>query len=178
MTGIETAIAIAAIGAQAGGTLLQGFQESAALKANAKAADAAARDQFMAGNVEARNVRARATQEIGRAIARAGSSGLVLEGSPLEVISQNAAEMELDAMNTLRNRQRIGEQYRTEAANLRSQAKSAKTNAIIGAGTQVLFGLATQGAGLGFGGGGQGPTGMYMGGTGTNPLTGLRFGGV
>lgn len=159
MTGIETAIAIAAVGAQAGGTLLKGFQQSAAVKANAAAADIAAKNQFVAGNVEARNVRAQATQRIGQAIAGAGSSGLVLDGSPLDVISQNAAEMELDAMNTLRNRQRVGEQYRAEAANLRSQAKSIKTQAIIGAGTQLLFGLAGQAGNLGLGaGGGMDPT--------------------
>jgi hypothetical protein len=175
MTGIETAIAIAAAGASAAGTLMGGFQQAAAMKANASALDQAGRNETAAGNVEARNIRTQATQETGRQIAGAAGSGLMIEGSPLDVIFQNASEMELDAMNALRNRERTAEQYFADAKNMRSQAKATKTGAMIGAGTQLLFGAAGQMSGLG---GARAPAGMYMGGTGTNPLTGLRFGGV
>lgn len=173
MTGIETAIAIAAAGASAAGTLMTGFQQAAAMKANARSLDQAGRNEVTAGNVEARNVRAQATQETGRQIAAAGSSGLLLEGSPLDVIFQSASEMELDAMNTLKNRQRVAEQYFADAKNMRRQAKATRTGALVGAGTQLLFSAAGQSFG-----GSSGPTGMYAGGTGTNPMTGLRFGGV
>jgi len=162
MTGIETAIAIAAVAASAGGTLMSGFQQAAAQKASARAADEAARSELMAGMSESNSLRRRAAVETGGQIANAAGSGLMLEGSPIDVIFQNAANMELDAMTAMSNREGRANAYKTEAAGLRSAARTTRTNAIIGAGTQLLFGAA-------------GPTGSYMGGTGTNPMTGLRF---
>ncbi len=177
MTGIETAIAIAGVAAQAGGTLMAGLQQSAAMRATAKSYDNAARSELIAGNQEAGQLRRRAQVETGRQIATAAGSGVQLEGSPLDVIFQNATEMELDAMQAFKNRERTALAYKDEADALRGNAKATRTGAFIGAGTQLLFGAANQFGSFGLGGS-SGPAGMYAGGTGTNPLTGLRYGGV
>lgn len=69
-----------------------------------------------------------------------GASGVSLEGSPLDVLENSAAEAELDAL-TIRYKGKVGAMgSESEAATQRARASNAKTEGYYNAGTALLGG--------------------------------------
>lgn len=94
---------------------------------------ALARNQAIAdANKQARESRYRQ----GMARANIASSGLELEGSPLEILEDNAISEEMDRLNILQ-----GGEARARA--LEYEGKAAKAAGFIGAGTSLLSGASS-----------------------------------
>lgn len=76
----------------------------------------------------------------GSNVARLGASGVNLEGSPLEVLRENARNAEHDAMAIRFAGEQEREKYLTEARFNRTSGQSAARAANLGATAQVLYG--------------------------------------
>lgn len=123
-----------AIGAPIAGGLAQGQAarqqadaQAAALRYNAQLARAE-------GNLEAGRIRRAGRRELGRQRTLLAAGGVLAEGSPLDLLAANAAEVERDAvlaMTAARNTARLDE----------AQARSAKRAGRSSAGTALLSGL-------------------------------------
>ncbi len=161
MSGFEI-LALGAAAVQAAGAVAGGIQQNNVAKANAKALEQAGRNEVMAAAGEASSIRRKAAQETGSQVASVAGSGLELAGSPADVIAQNAAEMELDAMTALWSGQARNTQYRNQAKITRWEGRQAMTSGII-SGVSSLAG----GAFTAFGGGGSPTVPFY--GTGAQP---------
>lgn len=181
MTGAEIAIGLLAGGTALGAVsaIQQGNAANSAAKYNAAIAERNAVTARQQAAAEEDKQRRLAYMRLGNARAAYGASGVNLEGSPLDVLEQSAAEEELDALTIRYQGDLTSRNYLEQAALDRAQGKNAKMAGYMGAGSAILLGAA-QGANMysklpkspGA------PAGMYNGGTGTNPLTGMRYGGV
>lgn len=127
---------IGAVGAISGGQNQSAIAEYNALlsERDAKAAKIAAADE------EAKLHRQRAQVSSAQRVA-AGKSGLVLEGSPIEVFGDTVYQAELDAQRiryagSVEEAKALG-----QAAGWRMQGRAAKTAGYIGAGSSLLTGL-------------------------------------
>ncbi len=124
---------------------LSGFLSIAQGNAEAKSLNRQANQREADANEEADRRRRDARRIIGQNRANIGASGISLEGSPLEVLADNAAEGELDARTAIVAGAR-------DAANLRSRASAARSSGFIGAGSALLgssfgkFGSTTTGS--------------------------------
>ncbi len=107
-----------------GFSILQGFSQASSLNKQADRVEAEGREE---ADRKRRDVR----RLLGLGRANIGGSGLQVEGSPLEVLADNAAEGELDALTAKSIKDR-------EAADLRSQASGAIFSGFIGAGSALL----------------------------------------
>lgn len=125
-----------------GAPIAGGMAQADAIKQQAGAQAGAARYNAglarAEGSAEAARIRRAGRRELGRQRTLLGASGVRAEGSPLELLAQNAFEIERDAVNAEiagRNTARLDE----------AQARSAKRAGRAGAGTALLSG-AIQGA--------------------------------
>lgn len=146
MTGFET---LATIGSLAGtafsvvGALSQASAQSAAAKTNAEVARQnaiAATDQAAAEEARQRRI-ARQVQGAGRAAI--GASGVSLEGSPLDILEQNAINEELDALNIRYRGQLASRGYGVEANQYSMEARTAKTTGYMSAAGKLLTGASS-----------------------------------
>lgn len=151
MTGTEIAVAIAVIAASA----------ASATGAVISAQNSAAQAEFSASvqrrNAEAARAKAfveseRKRRDTKRILAinraRIGSAGLAIEGSPLDALTDFAAEGELDAL-LIEYAGELGSIGREEQAALfRARAGQAQTAGTITAASTLLSGASTAGRGL------------------------------
>lgn len=144
MEAIALPLAIAGTAVSTVGSVIGGIQEGNMLRANARAAQS----QAAADEEDIRRRNARVLSEVR---ARTGASGLLMEGSPLEVLADDAAEAELEA-------QRRRWQGNVEAEQLRSRARGAMIGGFMNAGASLLTG-GSRVAGLLSGGGSTGGVG-------------------
>jgi alkanesulfonate monooxygenase SsuD/methylene tetrahydromethanopterin reductase-like flavin-dependent oxidoreductase (luciferase family) len=124
------------------GALSSASAERRAANFNAAAAerDAAVARQNAAADAQAQSREAR--RRIGAARAAYGAAGVALEGSPLDVLEQSAAEAEMDKLNILYKGELQAMGYDDSAALSRSRAKDATTAGLFRAGSTVLTGAA------------------------------------
>lgn len=108
------------------GALSQGKAESSAAQFNA---DAARRESESRENAQ----RAQAQRQLGAIRAGVSKSGATMEGTPLAVLSESAANAEIDALNTRYSGQR-------EAALYEARGRNARTAGYMRAGTSLLTG--------------------------------------
>lgn len=179
MSGFEI-LALGASAMQAAGAVAGGIQANQTAKYNAKILDQQARDEIAAASSESNSIRRRAAQETGSQVASVAGSGLLLEGSPADVIAQNAAEMELDAMTALWSGQARATGLNNAARMARYEGRQAMTNGIISGVSSLAMGAANTFGGSMFGGRSLplGQKGYGMGGAGTSMAGGMRYGGV
>ena len=170
MSGFEL-LALGASAMQAAGAVAGGIQANQTAKYNAKILEQQGRDEIAAAGAESNSLRRKAAQETGSQVASVAGSGLLLEGSPADVIAQNAAEMELDAMQTMWSGQAKFTGYKNQARMTRYEGRQAMTNGIVSGVSSMAMGAANA-----FGGGG---TSLHlgrgsMGGAGASGLGSLR----
>lgn len=142
MTGLE----IAAMGAMAVGSAVSavsqissGYAQRDALDYNARVAEmhAAAAEQSAA--LEEETTRKRVSRVQGTVRARAAAAGLDIgEGSPLDVLAENAAEGELEALTARYSGAVEASRARSQANLSRYQGKQAVMGGWMGAGAQLL----------------------------------------
>ena len=146
--GVETiALVIAAVGAAAsvGGAAYSAVSASAAASRQAKFAQQQAEAARSAASVEAEDTRRRARYLLGKEAAAEGASGIQLEGSPLLVMLDSAAESELDAQRKLYAGELQGAGYTARA----EEARQTGSRAAIGFGIQAGTTLLTAGSSYG-----------------------------
>ncbi|TQV80770.1 hypothetical protein [Denitrobaculum tricleocarpae] len=138
--GPEAFLISAAVGAL--GAIQEARASSAASEFNAKIADnnAIIAEQNAAAD-ETRQRRA-AGRQAAASRAAIGAAGVTLEGSPMEVLEDQALEAELDALNIRYGGRLQASNYRSQAQLDRSAARSARTQGFLSAGSTLLRGAA------------------------------------
>lgn len=122
-----------------------GMAQRDSAKYNAQVAEnnaIAARQQATA-NAEAQQRDARL--RIGQMEANYASSGVSLEGSPLEILEQSARNSEMDRLTILYGGELRAGNYGAEAQLNKSRASSAMTSGFIRAGSELMSGAARYG---------------------------------
>ena len=122
MSGMEIALLGSIVGAV--GAIQGGNAENSAAQFNAQSARMEAESRENAQ-------RAQAKQQLGAIRAGVSKSGATMEGTPLAVLSESAANAEIDALNTRYSGQR-------EAALYEARGRNAKTAGYMRAGTSLL----------------------------------------
>jgi hypothetical protein len=113
------------VGAQAGGSALQGEQNASTLNSNADILDLKATDAIQRGGVAEDQQRVKTRLMIGTHRATIGASGVdVNSGSAANLQVQTEGVGEQDAQQIRANAMREAWGYSTEAANLRAQAEN------------------------------------------------------
>jgi hypothetical protein len=156
----DAATAVTAVTGALGSIAGANAQASAAEQQAAFAEQNAAIARQRAASDEARTRRENRRRQ-GLARATIGASGVTFEGSPLDVLSDSAAEAELDALTVRQAGELEASGFRQQARNARARASDARTAGRIGAGTALLSGAsrltggrrAPQPRGTGLGGG-------------------------
>ena len=122
MSGMEIALLGSIVGAV--GAIQGGKAENSAAQFNAQSARMEAESRENAQ-------RAQAKQQLGAIRAGVSKSGATMEGTPLAVLSESAANAEIDALNIRYSGQR-------EAALYEARGRNAKTAGYMRAGTSLL----------------------------------------
>lgn len=163
--------ALAGMAANVGGTAIEaigaryeGQAAQASAKYNARAASMQAREQSEAVRSQARQIR-------GENITRVAKSGVRMEGSPLEVLANNAYRAEKQAQNIMRTGKALDTLYRMEGrqAIVASRFKIAQAvfrgvgSALGGSGGSFAFGGQGGPGAAGGGGAGAGSGGLAAG---------------
>lgn len=124
-------------GVAIGAPIAGGLQQASGIRQQARAEGAAAsfnaKQSREQGAAEAARIRRAGRRELARQRLRVGASGVRLEGSPLELIAANAAEVEREAMNA----QIAGA---NNAALDEARGKNAKRAGRVGAASALLSG--------------------------------------
>lgn len=141
MLGLITGILAALV--SAGGVVYSAQQQKKTADYRAKLAEEAGEEVQAGTEVE----KARAEREGKRLLARQramyAKSGVKMEGSPLEVLADTQAELDLDQMIIEHGGMSRASAYEREGMFLRQQGKSAQTAGYIGAGSSLLSGLSS-----------------------------------
>ncbi len=125
LSGVAVGGPLAAGITQAGGIQQQAGAEAAAARANARLAQ-------REGAQQASSIRREGRRELGRQRTVAGASGVQLEGSPLDLLVSNAAEIEREAVQAeiaARNTARLD---RSRASSIERAGKRQGASAILG----------------------------------------------
>lgn len=150
------------------GAMSQAASARSAAKYNASIAErnAVVARQQAAVNEDAQ--RRAAYRALGRMRAGYGAAGVTVEGSPLDVLEDSAAEAELDALNIRYKGELTAMGYQDEATLQRMRGKAAMTAGIFKAGSALLGGAGAYYSAYGnpFGGGGASDGGMSGGASG------------
>lgn len=145
MTGVEIALislAAASAAMTAVSSIKQGQQAEASAKFNADMQNRNALIARQQAGAEEEKQRRLTYMRQGAANAAYGASGVAMEGSPLDILEQSAAQEELDALN-IRYRGEIGAQSAEGQAELSRMRGSAAAQAgMMGAGSAILMGAA------------------------------------
>lgn len=136
------AVAMAAIGAgvTVHGQIQQGKSQSAMASYNAKLARRNAGIARENAEYEARQKRRETARLIGRQRILYGKAGVIMEGSPLAVIEETAAQGEKDALMIERGYAQQGSSYLSQAKLTRMRAANYKRQGYSQAGSTLLTG--------------------------------------
>lgn len=142
MTGIEIAAAIAAVAAVAG-TAMSAVASSNQSKYQAAVAENEAIETQQQADFETQRLKERRDRVLSAQRAQVGASGIDLEGSPLLVMEDTAAQSELDALMIQHSATSDIAKLRSQAAMERLTGKSALAIGGVKAGAQILNGYTT-----------------------------------
>jgi hypothetical protein len=154
MTGLELSTyamiaagaAVASTAVSAVGAIQQGKAAQASAKFNADMMSRNAQIARQQAAAEEEKHRRLTYMRQGAARAAYGASGVSIEGSPLDILEQSAAQEELDALN-IRYRGEIGAQSAEGQADLSlMRGESAMSAGYMGAGSSILLGAARAGS--------------------------------
>jgi hypothetical protein len=120
------------------GTLQEGYANASAAEYNANLAEQSAEVELARGIEIERRVRVQGRKALGDMRANYSASGVTMEGSPLEVLEESAANAELDALNVKYESESKAAMLRNEAGLERYKAKQYRRGAKIGAAAGLL----------------------------------------
>lgn len=130
------------------GALQEGAAANAAAQYNAQQYETAAKTVEEQGHAEANKARRENRRLLGQMRAQYGASGITLEGSPLDVLEDTAAEGELEAQQKIYSGRVQAVEYRNKASLSRMQGESAKKAGYIGAVGKLFDGAGKVGMAL------------------------------
>ncbi|MCB9949172.1 MAG: hypothetical protein H6842_15325 [Rhodospirillaceae bacterium] len=133
------ALTVASTVASTIGTIRQASSEAAADRYNAAVLERNAVLARQQAAAEARRIRDAGARALGQQRVAFGASGVAVEGTPLDVLGDTAATIELDALTARYGGEVEAANHRARAAALRSQATATRRNALYGAGTSLLL---------------------------------------
>ncbi len=139
------ALTFASTVASAIGTIQQGNSRAAAARYNATVAERNAVIARQQAAAEARRIRDAGARALGQQRAAFSASGVTAEGTPLDVLGDTAASVELDALTARYAGEVEAGDYLAEADRLRYRAEAARREALFGAGTSLLIGAGRAG---------------------------------
>lgn len=120
------------------GAYLSGQAEERAQRMNAEIARDNADQAILKAQDDARRLRLNGAKVLGDMRAAYGASGVTMEGSPLEVMKQSAANVELDALNALYMGEEKARAFRNEARMSEYRGDFASTAGKFGAASSLL----------------------------------------
>lgn len=126
-----------------GSSVLQARGARAEAESEAQAAEYNRVLSLQQGRAEAARIRRAARRELSSQRVAFAKAGVRIEGSPLELLAQNAAELEADALNAEIGARNTAEIERRRARNLRRAGRRRAASALIG-GVTRLGGLGIQ----------------------------------
>lgn len=132
------AAASAAVGA--GAAISSGIQQSKVAKFNAKVADQNAAAALQEGEVETERRRRLARIAQGQDRANIGASGILAEGSPLDLMEDNAAQLEIQAQQAKREAALRARGFNVQSSLDQFEGSTAKTRGYMGAASALLEG--------------------------------------
>lgn len=133
------------------GTFQQGRARADASEFNAQIAEQNAALARQQGAENADRTRREGRRRAGAIRAAFGASGVSLEGSPIDVLTDQAVENELDALTAENQGLLQSTAFQNTASLDRANARNSRTGAIIGAGASLLSGASQIGSRTGFG---------------------------
>ena len=139
----------AATGLEAVGGLTQGIAASNADRANATTMGREGAIAATQGYEQEAQTRRGSRMALGREVAALGQAGGGYGGSAGRAVRQSALNMELDALNVRYKSQLQRWAYDSQAANLRSEGRTALAGGVMKAGTALLKGYAGNYIGVG-----------------------------
>lgn len=120
------------------GPVAQGIAGLSAARANARAAEEAAREREVQGAEEERRIRAEARAVIGDQFEGLGSGGFVANtGSGLDALRESQVQAALDVLTLRRSRGSEARSLRVQASNARSEGRFGLAGGIIGGATSL-----------------------------------------
>jgi hypothetical protein len=141
MAYVATAAAVLAIV----GGVVQGVGQKQQAEAQAEAVEKEGRQQLRDAYAEERAIRRRRALVQGEARSAIGRSGVQIEGSPLDFLAQNAAEIEVEALSVRTYGINAQRQARAVASGLRNEGRTALYAGILGGVSSGLSAYASAG---------------------------------
>jgi len=138
------------------GGILGGIGGSMAAKSQAKQADLNAKLAKREGYREEARIRSVGRREASENVTRVAKSGVRLEGSPMEVLSENAAKVEAQALRARQAGLLAEALFKQQEQGFQTASTMALVGGALQAGSSVAGGLGGGGGSAG-GGGGPGP---------------------
>lgn len=138
---MAAAIPFVIAGISAYGAIKQGQQSAQASQENAALAETQAKSALQQGVSREDELRRQQAQFNGEARARTAQSGTGFEGSNADLAKQNAVLQQLDLLNTRYNAQLQASGLMAQAAQDRTAAKNAKSNATLSAAGSIAGGF-------------------------------------
>jgi hypothetical protein len=147
-----TAIAVASLAATAVGTGVQMYGQYQAGKTaekianrNAQVREEAARNSENETIENVRRMRRESRRNLARMRGRFAKAGVTAEGTPLEVLADQAAEFELQAADEYRQGTIYANRLRTQADMDRMEGASARRQSMYAMGSTLFSGIASMG---------------------------------
>lgn len=122
------------------GSIQQASAQASAAKHNARVGEQNARMAADQAKEDERMQRIRGMKALGTTRAGFGAAGVTLEGTPLDVLEESAAAIELDALKIRHGGEVQAAAYRNGASLDRAQASAAKTSGYLSATSALLGG--------------------------------------
>ena len=120
------------------GSLAGGVAANNAAKTQAAALERQAKMEQMQAEEDARRARAEGEKLKGKQMASFMKGGVTIEGTPEEVLTETAEDIELDALSIIHGGQSRAESHRFSAASKRAEGKSALISSSLTAGGMGL----------------------------------------
>ena len=130
------------------GQFESGEAQKQAYDFNANIAEQNARQSELIGAQEERHQRIMGRKALGQMRSAYGASGVTMEGSPMEVLAESAANAELDALNVAYARKSQAVNFRNEARAGRFAGSQAQIAGRIGAAASLMSGAEKAYAGM------------------------------
>ena len=130
---------------QAYGQVKAGEGAQRAYEFNANQADINSRQAELIAAQDERQSRIVGKKAIGSMVANYGASGVNLEGSPMDVLAESLAQVELDSLNARYSGQSKAINFRNEARINRYQGSQARASGYYGAAATLMSSYAKTG---------------------------------
>lgn len=143
MTGMEPFFIAAAATAGAAGSISAARAQSRAAKHNAAVAERNAQLTRQQTGLKENELRRKAALQQGALRAAYGSSGVTMEGTPLDIFEQSIWNLEQDVQTLHQNADLTAQGHLSDSRFYRSQSRRARTGGYLNAASDILMGVSS-----------------------------------